>query len=80
MSQKEMFLKAVACELKVIRIEHGDSQEELSRKNGVAPSTISKYETNQCNMALDKIEQIISPYNISLSIFFDRILAKTQTK
>lgn len=80
MSQKEMFLKAVACELKVIRIERGDSQEELSRKNGVAPSTISKYETNQCNMALDKIEQIISPYNISLSIFFDRILAKTQTK
>ncbi len=75
---KSDFLKAVSSELKIIRIEHNDLQEELSNKSGVAMSTISKYETGGENMNINKIEQILKPYNISLFIFFNRILAKTQ--
>lgn len=74
---KEQFLKSVASELKILRIEHNISQEELSEKTGVAASTISKYETGEKDMNLLKIEQILKPYKMNLSIFFARIIAKT---
>lgn len=75
---KEKFLKKVSSELKILRIEHGDLQEELAVKSRVASSTISRYEDGEQNMNLRKIEQIIKPYNITLDIFFKRVLAKTQ--
>lgn len=76
--EKEIFLKNVSIELKVLRVSNNDTQEELSRKSGVATSTISKYETSTDNLNLDKIQEIIEPYNITLSIFFKRVIAKTQ--
>lgn len=75
---KEEFLRKVSAELKILRIEHNDFQEDLAEKSGVAASTISKYEAGEKNMNLLKIEQILKPYNIDLYIFFERILAKTQ--
>lgn len=77
MNSKTQFLKLVSSELKILRIENSDLQEELARKSGVAPSTISKYEQGSCSMNMDKIEQIIKPYGLDLSIFFERVLAKT---
>lgn len=77
---KESFLKNVSSELKIIRIEHDDLQEDLARKSNVAMSTISKYEAGEENMNINKIEQIIRPYGISLFIFFKRVVAKTQNK
>lgn len=71
------FLKAVSSELKIIRIEHNDLQEELATKSGVAASTISKYEAGDKNISITKIEEMLKPYNINLYIFFSRILAKT---
>ncbi len=75
---KDNFIKAVSAELKILRIENHDLQEDLAIKSGVAMSTISKYETGDNNMNIEKIEQIIKPYGINLYIFFSRILAKTQ--
>lgn len=75
---KEKFLKLVASELKIIRIEHNDLQEDLALKSGVATSTISKYEAGDKDMNIVKIEQILKPYDIDLFIFFSRIIAKTQ--
>ena len=77
---KADFLKIVGSELKIVRIENGDSQEELAIKTGVATSTISKYEIGLKVMNLSKIEQLLKPYNIDLFIFFNRVLAKTQRK
>lgn len=77
---KADFLKIVGSELKIVRIENGDSQEELAIKTGVATSTISKYEIGLKDMNLSKIEQLLKPYNIDLFIFFNRVLAKTQKK
>lgn len=77
---KEEFLKSVSSELKIIRIEHNDLQDDLSSKSGVAASTISKYESGTNDMNIAKIEQIIKPYGLNLYIFFERILAKTQIK
>ena len=74
---KENFIKMVSSELKIIRIEHDDLQEDLARKSGVAMSTISKYEAGEKNMNICKIEEILKPYDISLFVFFNRILAKT---
>ena len=77
---KADFLKIVGSELKIVRIENGDSQEGLAIKTGVATSTISKYEFGLKDMNLSKIEQLLKPYNIDLFIFFNRVLAKTQRK
>ena len=77
---KEEFIKKVSMELKIIRLEHNDKQEELSAKSGIASSTISRYEAGKENMNLSKIEEILKPYNIDLYIFFNRVLAKTQEK
>ena len=39
---REDFMKLVSLELKIIRLEHNDLQEELALKSRVASSTISK--------------------------------------
>ena len=75
---KEEFIKAIATELKILRLENSDLQEDLANKSNVATSTISKYEAGDKTMKINKIEQIIKPYGIDLYIFFNRILAKTQ--
>lgn len=77
---KESFIKAVANELKIIRIENDDLQEDLARKTGIATSTISRYETGVNGMDINKLEELLKPYNVNLYIFFNRVLAKTQRK
>lgn len=74
---KETMKKNISDSLRLIRLEHRDRIEDLARKSGVASSTISKYEQGYSDMALNKIEQILKPYNISLYIFFENIIAKT---
>ena len=77
---KECFIKLLANELRIIRIENNDLQEDLARKTGIAMSTISRYE-NGCNgMDINKLEELLKPYNIDLINFFNRVLAKTQSK
>ena len=74
---KETMKKAIADKLRMIRLEKHDMIEDLALKSGVASSTISKYEQGISDMSLNKLEQILKPYNISLYIFFENILAKT---
>ena len=64
---KEDFFKKVSLELKFIRLENSDKQEDLAIKSKVAAGTISKYEDGSKNMNLKKIEQILKPYGITLS-------------
>lgn len=77
---KETLKKEIANKLRLIRLEHHDRIEDLALKSGVASSTISKYEQGIFDMSIDKIQEILTPYNISLHIFFKEILAKTQIK
>lgn len=74
---KETLKKEIANKLRLIRLERHDRIEDLALKSGVATSTISKYEQGISDMSIDKIEEILAPYNISLHIFFEEILAKT---
>lgn len=74
---KETMKKAIADKLRMIRLQKHDRIEDLALKSGVASSTISKYEQGISDMSLNKLEQILKPYNISLYIFFENILAKT---
>jgi len=77
---KEEFMKKVSRELKFIRLENDDKQEDLAIKSKVAMSTISKYEDGSRNMNLYKIEEILNPYGITLEKFFNRVLAKMQNE
>lgn len=74
---KDTMKKAIADRLRMIRLEKHDRIEDLALKSNVASSTISKYEQGISDMSLNKLEQILKPYNINLYIFFDDILAKT---
>lgn len=71
------FRQLVANKLRLIRLEREDRIEDLALKSGIAPSTISRYESGKYDMTLDKIEQLLKPYNINLYIFFENIHAKT---
>lgn len=75
---KETIKLEIADKLKLLRVQNHFRIEDLALKSGVASSTICKYEQGVSGMSLDKIEQILKPYNISLNIFFKDILAKTQ--
>lgn len=75
---KEEFIRRVCLELKFIRLENNDNQEDLALKSGVATSTICRYEIGTKNMNLYKIEEILKPYNVSLEDFFKRIIFRTQ--
>ncbi len=74
---KETMKKSISNKLRMIRLEHRDRIEDLANKSGVASSTISKYEQGYADMTLNKIEQILKPYGISLYIFFEDLIAKT---
>lgn len=73
----ETFRQLIADKLRLIRIEKKDRIEDLALKTGIAPSTISRYESGKYDMTIDKLEQLLKPYNISLYIFFENINAKT---
>ena len=72
----ENFNELVGKELKIMRVENNITIDELAIKTGVAPSTISYYENNRTEIALGKLQQIVSGFDTNLSIFFARILAK----
>lgn len=73
----ETFRQLIADKLRLIRIENKDRIEDLALKTGIAPSTISRYESGKYDMSIDKLEQLLKPYNIDLYIFFKDINAKT---
>lgn len=75
---KENIFELVSKELKILRIENGLSQEELSKKSKISISSIVRYEQKDSDIKLSTLEKLIKPYGISLFIFFERIIAKMQ--
>lgn len=73
----DSFRQLIADKLRLIRLERKDRIEDLALKSGIAPSTISRYESGKYDMTIDKLEQLLKPYNIDLYIFFEDINAKT---
>lgn len=73
----EEFLKQISRELKVVRIEHDLSIQELSRITGISTATICNYENNKTYLYMNKILEILSAYkDITPTIFFNRITTK----
>ncbi len=77
---KDEMIKSIAKELRILRIENDCSQEELANKSKLAQSSIVRYERGIEDMKLSTLAQMIESYGIDLYIFFERIIAKTQTK
>lgn len=71
------FLKQISRELKVVRIEHDLSIQELSEKTGISTATICNYENNKTFLYMNKILEMLSAYeDITPIIFFNRITTK----
>lgn len=75
---KETIGQKIGNSLKTIRNEHKYNLEDLSLKSGVSSSTLSRYEAGIGKMKIDTLEKILNSYDISLDIFFNKIVAKTQ--
>ena len=71
------FLERVSRELKIIRIEHNLSIQQLSEKTGISTATICNYENNKTLLFMNKLLEILSAYeDITPIIFFNRITTK----
>lgn len=71
------FLKQVSRELKIVRIEHNLSIQELSKLTGISTATICNYENNKTYLYMNKIVDILKAYtDITPIIFFKRITTK----
>ena len=52
---KEEYRQAIANKLRMIRLERRYRIEDLAQKSGVAASTISRYESGNVDMSIQKI-------------------------
>lgn len=75
---KEQFRENIASKLRELRAREKLTLKDLSTISGVSKDMISRYENNKCAMQIEVLAKILNAYNISLDIFFEDILAKTQ--
>ena len=73
----EEFLKQVSKELKLVRVEHNLSIQELALITGISTATICNYENNKTFLYMNKILEMLEAYeDMSPTIFFGRITTK----
>lgn len=71
------FLEQISRELKIVRIEHNLTIQELSELTGISTATICNYENNKTLLFMNKILEILSAYeDVTPTIFFNRITTK----
>ena len=71
------FLEQISRELKIVRIEHNLTIQELSELTGISTATICNYENNKTFLFMNKILEILSAYeDVTPTIFFNRITTK----
>ena len=71
------FLNQVSRELKLVRVEHNLSIQELSEITGISTATICNYENNKTFLYMNKILEMLEAYeDITPTIFFGRIATK----
>lgn len=75
---KETFREYVASRLRELRANKRYTIKELSILAGVSKDVIWRYENNKASMQIDMLKRILDVYSVSLPIFFEEILAKTQ--
>lgn len=70
----------VADSLRSLRAEFDYSIETVAEKSNVNKDTISRYENATVSQQVDVLEKILKAYSMDISIFFNKIYAKTQNK
>ena len=67
----KILLKKLARRIKILRLENGYTQDDLSFKSGVARSTIGNIETANNDITFTKLNKIAKAFNLSLSEFLN---------
>lgn len=75
---KKNFRENIASKLRELRAKKQLTLEKVSIISGVSKDKISRYENNKCSMQIEDLAKILNVYDISLDIFFEDIIAKTQ--
>ncbi len=67
----KILLKKLAKRIKMLRLENGYTQDDLSFKSGVARSTIGNIETANNDITFTKLNKIAKAFNLTLSEFLN---------
>lgn len=76
----EEFKNNVSSVLRSIRAEKDMTQSEVAEKSCIDVMTICRYENNPNTIVLDKLDKILSVYDIDCYIFFNLVNAKKHNK
>lgn len=66
-------LEAIGKELKVVRIRQNLSLEYVAEKLDINKETLRRYENNSSGLSVERLEEILKFYNVSISIFFKNV-------
>lgn len=73
-------LESIGKELKILRIRNNYSVEEVADKLNVNRETIRRYENNSNGLSVERLEELLKFYNVSVNIFFENVCANMQQK
>ena len=73
-------LEAVGKELKVCRIRNGLTLKEVAKNMEISMETLRRYEKDSNGLSIEKLERLLSYYNVDRTIFFDNVSAYMHDK
>ena len=71
-------IKAIAKELKLIRIANDYTLEHIAAKTKVNAGTICRYESGTSDIKISTLDKIVKGYDIDTGFFLAKVFAKTQ--
>lgn len=74
------FKKNVSSVLRSIRAEKGMTQQEVAEKTGLDVMTIGRYENDPNTIVLEKLDKLLSVYQLDCYYFFNLVNAKKHSK
>lgn len=73
-------LEAIGKELKVCRIRNELTLKEVAKNMELSIETLRRYERDSNGLSIEKLERLLSYYNVDKQIFFDNVCANMHGK
>lgn len=78
MNNKNLINKLISEELRALRAKKGLSQIDVASETGFNKDTICRYESNESNVKIYILAELLSFYDSNLKIFFTNIYDRMQ--
>jgi len=78
MNDKTLINKLISEELRALRAKKGLSQLEVANKTGFNKDTICRYESNESNVKIYILAELLKFYGSNLKLFFANVYDRMQ--